>query len=42
MAFMGTAEIQPVVETLRRCLDPRPEILEAYLFGSLARSEAQA
>lgn len=27
---------------LRTALEPRPEVLEAYLFGSLARDEARA
>jgi uncharacterized protein len=30
-----------LVERLRSALAPRPEILEAYLFGSRARDEAQ-
>jgi predicted nucleotidyltransferase len=30
-----------LVEHLRRSLEPRDEILEAYLFGSIARGQAQ-
>ncbi len=30
------------VDSLREALERRPEVLEAYLFGSLARGEAQA
>jgi predicted nucleotidyltransferase len=30
-----------VLERLRRALDGRPEVLEAYLFGSQARGDAQ-
>ena len=32
---------QRLIENLRRCLGGRPEILEAYLFGSLARRDGQ-
>jgi predicted nucleotidyltransferase len=31
-----------ILLALRRALEARPEVLEAYLFGSLARAEAQA
>ncbi len=32
---------QKLIESLRRCLGTRPEILEAYLFGSHARQGGQ-
>jgi len=33
---------QPLIESLIAALTPRGEILEAYLFGSVARGEARA
>jgi hypothetical protein len=38
---MGGTEREQLVELLGRFLDQRPEILEAYLFGSRARGDAQ-
>jgi hypothetical protein len=39
---MSTGDHQRLVEELRRFLVARSEILEAYLFGSRARADAQA
>lgn len=39
MAAHPSSELE---EKLRRALEPRPEILEAYLFGSQATGRAQA
>jgi predicted nucleotidyltransferase len=39
---MSTGDHQRLVEGLRRFLVARSEILEAYLFGSRARADAQA
>src|SRR5436309_2235296 len=36
-----SVDVQRLIESLRRCLLARPEILEAYLFGSQAREDAQ-
>ena len=36
------ASVQQVLTKLRACLDPREEILEAYVFGSAATGQAQA
>lgn len=33
--------LDTVVDSIRRALEPRAEILEAYVFGSLARGEEQ-
>jgi predicted nucleotidyltransferase len=38
---MSAGDRRQLVETLKQRLRARPEILEAYLFGSLARQEAQ-
>jgi predicted nucleotidyltransferase len=38
---MTAADRQQLVDSLRQRLGARPEILEAYLFGSLARRGAQ-
>jgi predicted nucleotidyltransferase len=38
---MSARDHQRLVESLGRCLGARPEILEAYLFGSRARRGAQ-
>ena len=35
------ADQQRLIESLRRCVGARPEILEAYLFGSQARQGGQ-
>ena len=37
---MSAKSDPPTVERLKRCLTARPEILEAYLFGSRARGDA--
>jgi predicted nucleotidyltransferase len=39
---MSADDRDQLVESLRRHLDARPEILEAYLFGSCARGQAQS
>ena len=36
-----SADHQRLIESLRQCLGARPEILEAYLFGSQARQGVQ-
>jgi predicted nucleotidyltransferase len=38
---MSVQDRERLVERLGRFLDERPEILEAYLFGSRARGDAQ-
>ena len=38
---MSVQTREQTVERLTAALEPRPEILEAYLFGSVARGEAQ-
>lgn len=40
-AVMSVPDRHQLVDSLRRRLQARPEILEAYLFGSLARAQAQ-
>ena len=39
---MSADDRDQLVESLRRHFDARPEILEAYLFGSCARGQAQS
>lgn len=39
---MSQVPTQPLIESLIAALTPRGEILEAYLFGSVARGEARA
>ena len=39
---MSVHDRHQLVESLRQHLDAQPEILEAYLFGSLARGQAQS
>jgi len=36
-----TIDVAALVHDIARVLEPRPEILEAYLFGSVARGEAR-
>ena len=35
-------DMESLAGRIVRVLEPRPEILEAYLFGSVARGEARA
>ena len=39
---MSTVDREQLIEGLARCVRDRPEILEAYIFGSHARGQAQA
>jgi hypothetical protein len=39
---MAPTAIDELLERLRAALDPREEVLEAYLFGSRARGDARA
>jgi len=38
---MSDERADDLVGRVRRCLEPRPEILDAYVFGSAARGEMQ-
>ena len=45
LAYYGTmsaVDRKQLIDGLRRCVRDRPEILEAYIFGSHARGQAQA
>jgi len=41
-AKVNVADVERLARRIVRVLEPRPEILEAYLFGSVARGEARA
>ena len=41
MTRMSASDHETLLERLRRCLDSRPHVLEAYLFGSHGRQDAQ-
>ena len=39
---MSAVDREQLIDGLTRCVRDRPEILEAYIFGSHARGQAQA